>query len=74
MFKVNNNLGMAWVRDQQKPFLYDQKITRGKQKGKLVGYLTRGRNTKGDIIKGKKIRLALSDIIEMPEILKKELG
>lgn len=73
MIKLNENLGMAWVCNQQKPFLYDRKITRGKEKGKIYGYLTRGRDANKDIIKGKKIKLALDSIIEMPEKLKKEL-
>ena len=73
MIKSNENLGIAWVCNQQKPFLYDRKIMRGKEKGKFYGYLTRGRDADKVIIKGRKIKLALGDIIEMPEALKKEL-
>ena len=54
MKELNNNLGIAWICNQQKPFLYTQKVIKGKQKGKLTGYLTRGRDNKVISLKVKK--------------------
>jgi len=68
-----NDYGIAWINHVKKPFVIDKLMQRGKNKGKLRVFLTRGRDTAGNILKGKCVYIAQEAIVECPGNLKFKL-
>lgn len=58
--------GIAWINNVKKPFIFDKMISRGKNKGKVAAYLTRGRDAAGDIVPGSRVYIPTDKIIECP--------
>lgn len=55
--------GLCWYGQQAKPYIYSKEIKKGKNKGKLEVYLTRGRAPDGTIIRGRRVIISKSAII-----------
>ena len=64
---MSEDYGFCWYKNQVKPFIIDRTFKKGRNKGKLQVFLTRGRDSKGTIRKGKKIILESKNIIKHPD-------
>ena len=58
--------GIAYINNVKKPFIFDKMISRGKNKGKISAYLTRGRDAAGNIIQGSRVYIPTDKIVECP--------
>ncbi len=58
--------GTFWYKSQVKPFVIDSVVKRGKNRWKLRISLTRGRDSKGRIVRGKKLLIDSKQIIRYP--------
>ena len=63
---MKKDYGICRYKGIQKPFIWDKSIVRGKHKGKVRVWLTRGRSADGSIIKGQRVFIDPKDIVECP--------
>ena len=58
--------GIAYINNVKKPFIFDKVMTRGRNKGKLHVWLTRGRAADGSIIKGTRAYVPAKQVVVCP--------
>ena len=63
---MKDDYGIAWINNVKKPFIFNKVMTRGRNKGKLSVWLTRGRAADGSIIKGNRAYVAAKHVVECP--------
>lgn len=63
---MENEYGIAWVNQVKKPFIFEKLMVRGKNRGKLRVWLTRGRDAGGNIIRGNRILISMTSVVEFP--------
>lgn len=62
----HKDYGIAWINHVKKPFIIDKLMQRGRNRGKLRIYLTRGRDIEGNILTGKRVYISRESIVECP--------
>ena len=63
---LDENYGIAWFDNVKKPFVFDKRMVKGRNKGKLRVWLTRGRDTPGNIIRGAVAYVPADRVVECP--------